>query len=369
MAAQRDPELKTLLDKFVCVRLVQMGGVDLALFQFDPLLAWSVFFMNGDKTIYGRFGTASPQAKRNRLDSNTNHTTAGLKAALGAALETHAAYKAEPDAWRKRLAAKVGPKPLWRYAEKTPAAKKYGRLERVKGAKEGTCVHCHEVQRTAIDSYFMKKKKLPDRMLWMYPHPEVVGVTLSRDHCARVVSVVPDSAAGRAGLKTSDDIVSFGGQPLLSIADFQWVLHVAPDEGCKRPLTVRRGEKTIELELTLAPLFRRAGDWAWRYRVAGYAAWLWGGVTLADHPKGVRVAGRSPHWFKRPNRSARRALNPGDVIVEVDGKPGWTRSTYLAYLMREKKLGSSVDLKVMRGGKTIRVTFRLPKKRPEVQGH
>ncbi len=203
----------------------------------------------------------------------------------------------------------------------------------------------------------------------MYPHPEVVGLTLSKDHCARVESVAPDSAASRAGLKAGDDVVSFAGQPLVSVADFVWVLQITADEGGKLPITVRRGADTKALELELRPLWRRAGDFGWRYRVAGYAAWLWGGVTLQDHADGVLVANRSPGWFKKPNRDARKALRRGDVIVEVDGKTGWTRSTYLAYLMREKKLGSSVKLKVRRNGKMKRVVFRVPAKRPEVLGH
>ena len=60
MTGHREEELDGLLQKFVCVRLIQMGGVDLSVFQFDPFLSWSVFLMNGDKTIYGRLGTASP---------------------------------------------------------------------------------------------------------------------------------------------------------------------------------------------------------------------------------------------------------------------------------------------------------------------
>ncbi len=368
MAANQASELEALLDKFVRVRLVQMGGVDLNIFQFDSLLSWSLFFMNGDKTIYGRFGTASPQANRSKRDSNDSHTLTGMRAALKGALAVHDQYMTDREAMGKRLAQKTGPKPLWRYAEKTPAAKKYGRMGRARG-KKGSCVHCHEVQRVAIDSYFMKKKALPDRMLWMYPHPEVVGLSLDRDQSARVVSVAPDSAAARAGLQAGDDILSFDGQPLVSIADFQWVLHISPDEGGKLPITVLRNKKNVDLEMELAPLWRRKGDFGWRYRVAGYAAWLWGGVSLADRPDGVLVANRSPGWFKKTNRDARRALNRGDVIVEVDGKTGWTRSAYLAYLMREKKLGSAVKLKVQRDGKTIRVVFRIPAKRPEVLGH
>ena len=82
MASNQDTELNELLDKFVRVRLVQMGGVDLNIYQFDPLLSWALFFMNGDKTIYGRYGTASPNTKRNRKDSNPSHSSEGLGAAL-----------------------------------------------------------------------------------------------------------------------------------------------------------------------------------------------------------------------------------------------------------------------------------------------
>ena len=68
MASQTDVELKKLTEQFICVRLVQMGGVDLSVFQFDPFLSWSVFFMNGDRTIYGRYGRASPMTKRANVD-------------------------------------------------------------------------------------------------------------------------------------------------------------------------------------------------------------------------------------------------------------------------------------------------------------
>ncbi len=90
---------------------------------------------------------------------------------------------------------------------------------------------------------------------------------------------------------------------------------------------------------------------------------------MADHEDGVLVANRSPGWFKKPNREARRTFRPGDIIVEADGRKGWTRSTFLAYLMRDKALGSTVRLEVIRAGKTIDLSFTIPEKQPEVQGH
>lgn len=355
--------------QFVCVRLVQMGGVDLGLYQFDPHVSWALFFMHADKTIYGRYGSASPTAKRSIADSNPNHTLAGLKAALTRALALHQQYKDDAKARAKTFAAKTGTAPRWRYAEKTPAARKYKRLGRVKGKDTKSCVHCHEVHRTQIDSHFMTKTRIPDRLLWVYPRPSVLGLTMSRDRCAQVTRVAQDSLASAAGVRVGDDIVTLAGQPLVSEADIRWVLHNFPDEGGALPLQVSRDGKVEDLTLELEPLWRRKEDFAWRYRMAGYAAWLWGGVTVHDHPDGVRVAARSPGWFKKTNREARKVLQRGDLIQAVDGKTGWTRSTYLAYLMRDKKLGSSVLLQVMRKGKPLRITFKIPKEQPEVLGH
>jgi len=307
-----------------------MGGVDLATFQFDPFLSWAVFFMNPDKTIYGRFGRAHPKTKRDKTDSNPNHTVAGLKAALTRALELHESYANDPKSVGPALAGKTGAEPRWRFAEKTPAARKYKRLRRLKsvaGEGEG-CVHCHEVQRTAIDSYIMKRIDLPDSMLWMYPRPHVLGLTFDNT-----------------------------------------VLHNFPDDGGELPCAVRRGDKTIALSMELPPLWRRAEDWVWRYRVAGYSSWMWAGVSFSDHAGGVRVENRAPDWFKRTNRDGMQALERGDLIVSVDKITGMDRSALLAYLMRDKKLGSKVRMEVLRRGKSKQVSFKIPKEQPEVQGY
>ena len=367
LVAPTDAELKKLTDRFVCVRLIQMGGVDLTTFQFDPFLSWAVFFMNGDKTIYGRFGRAHPKTKRNQRDSNPSHTRAGLVAAMGRALELHDAYTKEPAAMSKALAGKTGPKPRWRFTEKNPAARKYKRLKRIKQGGKG-CVHCHNVQRTRIDSYIMKRIPIPDKMLWMYPRPHVLGLDMDNRACARVGSVKTASVAEAAGIAAGDELISMHGQPLVSIADIQWVLHSLPDDGGDLTVELRRGGKLLRKTMRLAPGWRRAEDWVWRYRVAGYSSWMWAGVSFEDSPKGVRVANRAPRWFKKANAEPKRKLQKGDVLVEVDGRTDMDRSALLAYLMRDKKLGSTVNLVVLRNGKRMPITFKIPKKQPEVQG-
>ena len=78
--ARRDPVIRDLLDKFICVRIVQANTMDLSHFQFDYDLSFAVFFLNTDLTIYGRFGTRS-----NRLESD-DISLAGLRAAMAEAL-------------------------------------------------------------------------------------------------------------------------------------------------------------------------------------------------------------------------------------------------------------------------------------------
>ena len=49
--------LDQLLDRFVCVRVVRMNGVDVRRFQFERDLSLAVLFLNADGTVYGRYGT------------------------------------------------------------------------------------------------------------------------------------------------------------------------------------------------------------------------------------------------------------------------------------------------------------------------
>ena len=53
------PVIRPLLEQFVCARQVSTNGLDLSLFQYDTDQSFAVFFLNADKTIYGRFGTRS----------------------------------------------------------------------------------------------------------------------------------------------------------------------------------------------------------------------------------------------------------------------------------------------------------------------
>src|SRR5438093_12006810 len=63
---RRDSRVAGLMDRFISVRLVQANAVDLTLFQFDYDLTFAVFFMNADRTIYGRYGSRSDRKEATR---------------------------------------------------------------------------------------------------------------------------------------------------------------------------------------------------------------------------------------------------------------------------------------------------------------
>src|SRR5207253_4645303 len=88
----QETDLAPLLDKFVCVRVINANALDLSLFQFDYDLSFSTLCFNGDGTVYGRYGSWTHQ--KNAQDK----TTANFKHALEAALDIHHNYPANKAA-------------------------------------------------------------------------------------------------------------------------------------------------------------------------------------------------------------------------------------------------------------------------------
>ena len=85
----RDPRVRPLLEKYVCVRVVSTNGLDLSLFQYDYDQSFAAFFLNADRTIYGRYGTRSHET-----ESDQDVSVEGFRRALAAALRLHREYPA-----------------------------------------------------------------------------------------------------------------------------------------------------------------------------------------------------------------------------------------------------------------------------------
>lgn len=358
---RRDPQVRDLMDQFVCVRIVHANGMDLSQFQFDYDQSFHAFFMRADKTIYGRFGTRSQHT-----DETQDMTMAGFGKALAAALALHKEYPAN----QALFVNKRGPASPVKSPEDFPSLKgKYdARIHYEATSVVRTCIHCHQVREAQRLVYRGQSKPIPEQTLYPFPLPSVVGMEMDSREMATIKQVVAGSAAAAAGFQPGDRMVSLAGQPLLSIADVQWVLHnaAAQDELAAQ---VRRGEQTLPLSLKLAQGWRSQADLSWRPTTWDLRRMAAGGMWLEELPTADRQASklesdklalRVKHVGEYGNHAvARKAgVQKGDVIVALEGSDAPLSETgFLAHVLNHKLPGQPIQLTLLRGRQRIDISF------------
>ncbi len=357
---KEDPELHALLEKFVRVRVVSTNGLDLSLFQFDYDQSFAVFFLNADSTIYGRYGTRS-----HRTEWADDVSVSGLKMALLGALKLHADFPANKDS----LAAKRGPKPPYPVPEKFPSLMKYSSTLDYEDKVVQSCIHCHMIGDAINEQQRNSAEGMSVNALFPFPHPKSLGLILDPKKYATVSRVIPDSPAAKSGFQTGDVIESLEGQPLLSIADVQWVLHQAGADETSLKAKVVRDNKSLDIDFLLPKGWRERGDISWRASTWELRRLALGGLQLQDaDPRPSEIpAGSMALDVKHvgqysPHDEAKKAgFLPGDLIISFGGRTDLLRETdILAYAMRSQGAGDSIRVDVLREGKKIE--FALPRK-------
>ncbi len=361
----QDPVIRPLLEKFVCVRQVSTNGLDLDLFQFDTDQSFAVFMLNADRTIYGRFGTRS-----HRTEWLGDVSLAGLAKALQGALELHAEYPAN----RAALAGKKGQPLEFSSPEKYPTLKDtYTEKLDYQGNVVKSCIHCHQIGDAQRQLYRNAGKPIPEKVLWPYPHPKVVGLTLDPKERATVKAVESGSPSAAAGLRTGDRITHAAGQPLLSIADLQWVLHQADPGGARITLDVERNGRPQSLTLNLRDGWRQGGDISWRVSSWGLRRMTTGGLKLAPldaaerrrlNIPADRMALRVEHvgQYGPHARAKRSGFQKNDIIVRYGDRDDlMTDSALLAWGVTNYKPGQRVPITVLRNNR--QQTLQLPMQR------
>ncbi len=349
------------MDQFVCVRLVAANALDLSLFQFDYDLTFAVFFLNADRTVYGRFGSRSEQKHADK-----DISIEGFRAALAGALELHRSYPANQAA----LAGKQPRPPRFKTPDDYPSLRgKYKANLDYEGKVVASCVHCHQVREAERTFFRADRKPIPDEVLYPWPMSDVIGLALDPQAKAKVRDVAPGSAAAKAGFKAGDEIVSLDGQPMLSIADVQWVLHNAPQPATLRAQVLRGGRKK-NLTLTLPAGWRKQTDISWRATTWDLRRMATGGLVLKEASAEERTQAKlSEHdlallvdYVGQYNEHAagkRAGFQKGDVIVSVAGQSRrMSEGQFIGYLVQNKQLGDKVPLTVLRAGQ--RVDLELP---------
>lgn len=370
----RDPIVAKLLDRFVCVRIPHANGMDLDLFRFDYDQSWAAFLMNADMTIYGRYGTRSDRTK-----SEDDVSLEGFAAALQGALDLHAKF---PEV-RKSLAAKTGiflsgrrtnvkvatPEEFPSFGGKFAPTLDYSPDKKV----VPSCIHCHQVGEAERRLYRDAGKSIPERLLFPYPNPKVLGLVMDPKGRARVASVVPGSSAEKDGFRAGDEIATLSGVPVLSIADVQWYLNSGGDDprnGVGDAEVVRDG-KTVPLKLTLSNGWSRSGDISWRATSWDLRRMTTGGMLLETVPAEERtklgikdgaMALRAKHVGQYGEHAAAKnaGFKQGDVVVALNGRTDVMSETeWMTWLVNAKKPGEKVPVTVLRGGEKVELTLPM----------
>ena len=351
------------MDEFVCVRIVQANAMDLTLFQFDFDLTFAVFFMNADKTIYGRFGSRST-----RKNATGDISIDGLRKAMAAVLKLHESK--DGTKLTATLAAKRGAAPRFRRPEKYPALHgKYKPELDYRGKVVQSCMHCHQILDAERALYRSKSRPIPDEVLYPWPMPQTLGMTLDPNECATIRSVAKGSVAGMDGFQPGNVIRTLEGQPLVSIADVQWVLHTASENTMLRAKILRGGNpKTITL--SLPKHWRRNSDIRWRVSTWDLRRMGTGGLVMEEMTDAARkkigiadteiaLLVQYVGWYGAHAVAKRAGFRKGDVIVAVDGqKKRMSDIGFIAYAVQKKKPGNRIDITVLRGGKHVKL--KLP---------
>lgn len=359
-AVLTEPALTPLLDQFVCVRLINANAIDLARFQFDYDLSFSTLIFNADGTLYGRYGSWVHQVDPDHKE------TIGYRKALEGALALHAGYPAN----RAALAGKQGaPVPFRTPVEIPSLAAKYGRELNWGGNVVQSCVHCHQVGEAFRGYYREKGEPVPPERIYPLPAAETIGLSLAPDEMATITAVAPGSSAARAGFRTGDALLSFAGQPLISVADFSWVLHGTPDPGALAAV-VRRDGKEIPLTLALPAGWRAKSDISRRVGTWSMRAMAFGGMSLVDldaaarRERGLPADGlallvKGLGNFNKHGVAKKNGFLKDDVLLAFAGETSrLTEGELIGRVLAKTKIGGTVEATVLRG--TERVMLTLP---------
>jgi hypothetical protein len=348
---RQDEDIAQLAEKFVCVRMQSMNGVNINLFQFERDLTWMAFFMDAQDRFYARYGG------REDAEPESHLTKASLLRVMRQVLELHGAGKVQQSRYEPSR------EPV-RTPEEIPTMKAL-----MQPRKENKCIHCHDVKVAEL-KHSQQLGRFTRDLLFTYPAPSAVGLHLDRDFQNTVRAIMPESPAQKAGVREGDVLLSADGQRLLTFADFTRVLELTPAEG-SLPLEIQRGSETIRTTLKLAGPWRRTEDPSWResLHVAGPNGGFWGQKLAAEErkklglPEGQMAVRVTFIWGDHTRKAG---LKTNDVVVKFDGgTKDMTISQIHAHLNLNRNYGEIVPLTVRRDGKEHVLSLALPKAPPK----
>lgn len=301
-----------------------------------------IFFLSPEEKIYARYGG------RNANDPDAFQSPSGLNYTMQSVLKMH---KSE----EKLFAA--------RKYEKTITIRDLQNSTKMTTRRRGRCLHCHDVKELKYRELYNKGKWTRDQVVWRYPVPEKVGMSMKVDEGNILKSVLKASSAGNAGLQKGDQLQVVNEVPIHSIHDVQYALDRALT---KKQIEIRwlRDGKSMTAKLSLPQSWFK-GDIGWRPSVWGLVPSLHvDGDDLTESEKlmlGLHPKQTAFRHQERVHSHAKKAgIQAGDIILGVDGKKMQFKVLdVLRYVSREYIVDDEIIINVLRDGKHLKIPMTL----------
>lgn len=331
------PEIMPAAARFVLLKIDNMRGLDLNLFDFDHDLTWAALMMAPDGKVLGRFGG------RDADTPGKYHSLRGLRYSLEHAWDQFQ---------RKDQTTPAPARPVKR-AEDYPAAR---RLD----AK--ACIHCHNVNEFRREQRIQAGIWSKD-LEWVFPEPENLGLSLAIDQGNKVRELRPGGHAAKAGMQPGDVLRLIDGRPVASVADVQYALNLIP-QMARVSLTWQRGSQKYAADIDLPAGWRRTDiSWRWSLKSLAPGPQVHGeDLTAAERAKldltSSQLAFRQGAFV--PKAAQQAGVRIGDVIVGIDGKRlDMTVRQFEAYMRLNYKAGDIAKYDIVRGHEKLQIAVPL----------
>jgi len=323
-----------------------MNGVNIDHFQFEYDLTWMSFFQNEKGQTYLRYGGREDVGPESHLNKDS------LLLAMKQTLVLH--KQAEP-----RVFNRFEPSPdSKRTPEDIPSTQK------LLANRQNKCIHCHDVKGALLRD-LQANNKLEKSMVFSYPSPSNLGISLDAVHQNKIKNIIPASSAKSAGLKSGDVLKSLAEQPVFTFADVTRVLELAPNKGTLEGVA-SRGDEAITFKLDLANGWKAIGDPSWREstHIVGPNSGFWGVALSSAQQKSLNIDGdrlairATAIWGQWAKKAG---VKHGDIVTSIDGQSEKMSIKQLqTYLQMNKEWGETVKLTVLRKRRPVELTMILP---------
>ena len=330
-------------DKFVCVRITRMNGVDLNRFQFDYDVTWNSFFLDSDLNVYSRYGG------RDGGDPEARLSTPSLLKTMQEVLDAHQTATTAHSTAKKKLIQPVKSQAF--RPNDIPLLRKNHR----------GCVHCHQIKEYGLlQSY--ADGDFDRSLLFRWPLPENLGIEIDHQHGFKIKRVT--SIAEKSGLEIGDVIRNVDGIPTRSEYDIRWALDRSSGEQLE--VTVERRGQSQQIRLAVGKNWKRT-DLGWRKSIRSVPiSFAMRGYPLVRSQRTKMGLPRTGLAIKvvsvrGTGFSTNMGLQKLDIIVGLAGDhPNRTLSEFKSDLLSRYQPGDEVTLTVVREGKRVELKGRFP---------